>query len=146
MKKMLIIIIMLLFPFNVYAYSNKIVPGGNTIGIELDSKGIMIIGFYKINNKFNRNDLKVGDVIIKVADKEVNTIDELVDSIDKYAQYQTVNLTVKRNEKVFTKDFKLVNTNNKLKTGLYVKDNITGIGRAGEILESETGLSNRSGG
>ena len=106
---------MLLFPFNVYAYSNKIVPGGSTIGIELDSKGIMIIGFYKIDNKFNRNDLKVGDVIIKVADKEVNTIDELVDSIEKYAQNQTVNLTVKRNEKVFTKDFKLVNINSKLK-------------------------------
>lgn len=128
MKKMLIIIIMLLFPFNVNAYSNKIVPGGSTIGIELDSKGIMIIGFYKIDNKFNRNDLKVGDVIIKVADKEVNTIDELIDSIEKYAQNQTVNLTLKRNEKVFTKDFKLVNINSKLKTGLYVKDNITGIG------------------
>lgn len=128
MKKMLIIIIMLLFPFNVNAYSSKIVPGGSTIGIELDSKGIMIIGFYKIDNKFNRNDLKVGDVIIKVADKEVNTIDELIDSIEKYAQNQTVNLTLKRNEKVFTKDFKLVNINNKLKTGLYVKDNITGIG------------------
>ena len=128
MKKMLIIIIMLLFPFNVNAYSSKIVPGGSTIGIELYSKGIMIIGFYKIDNKFNRNDLKVGDVIIKVADKKVNTIDELIDSIEKYAQNQTVNLTLKRNEKVFTKDFKLVNINSKLKTGLYVKDNITGIG------------------
>lgn len=119
---------MLMFPFNVNAYSSKVIPGGNTIGIELDSKGVMIIGFYKINNKFNRNDLKVGDIIIKVDDKEVNTIDELVDFINKYQNNGIVNLSIKRNDKIFTIDFKLISIDNKLKTGLYVKDNITGIG------------------
>ena len=55
MKKTIVtILILLLFPIQVFAYSNYIIPGGTNIGIEVYNKGIMVIGFYKINNKFNR--------------------------------------------------------------------------------------------
>ena len=69
MKKILILIITLLFPLNVLAYSNYIIPGGETLGIEVNNNGIIVVGFYKINNKYNTNDLKLGDIIIGVNDR-----------------------------------------------------------------------------
>ena len=51
MKKIKILLISLLLPINVFAYSNYIVPGGETLGIEINSDGVMVIGFYQINGK-----------------------------------------------------------------------------------------------
>ena len=81
-KKILIIVIILLFPITVYAYSDYIIPGGNNIGIEVKNDGIIIIGFYKINNKYNNNDLKIGDVITKINNTNVYTVDEMVKAIE----------------------------------------------------------------
>ena len=48
-RKIVIILISLLFTLNVFAYSNYVIPGGNNIGIEGYNEGIIVIGFYKIN-------------------------------------------------------------------------------------------------
>lgn len=152
MKKYLILLI-LLIPLNVYGYSNFIIPSGKTLGIEIKSDGIMIIGFYKVENRFNKNDLKVGDSIIKINNTEVNTIDELVDTIEDNVIDNKVNVTFKRNGKVYETNFELIYIDNTYKTGLYVKDSVTGIGTltyidpetkiygalGHEIVESNTG-------
>ena len=54
LNKLFLSIILLLFPINVLAYSDYIIPGGENVGIEINSKGIMVIGFYKINGKLNK--------------------------------------------------------------------------------------------
>lgn len=128
MKKYLILICLMLFPFNVLAYSDYIIPGGQSIGIDINSKGIIIVGFYKVNNKYNNNNLKIGDIILKVENDEVNSINELVSSIEKNVKNNKVNITIKRNNKILNKEFILIKSNEKYKTGLYVKDSITGIG------------------
>ena len=69
-NKLLSFIILLFFsiPLNVFAYSNYIIPGGETIGIEVNSKGVLVVGFYKVNNSYiGRNaGFEVGDRIIKL--------------------------------------------------------------------------------
>ena len=127
MKKMFIILLACI-PLNVFSYSNYIIPGGETIGIEVNNKGIMIIGFYKINNAFNKNNLKVGDTILMVNNNSVSNVIELVKEIEDNVKDNKVLLTIKRNDKLFDIDFKLVKIDNKYKTGLYVKDSISGIG------------------
>lgn len=127
MKKFLILL-MAIIPLNVLGYSNFIIPGGQTLGIEVNSKGVMVIGFYKINNKFNKNKLKIGDTILMVNNNSVNSIDELVDEIEKNVMDNNVILTIKRNDKLIDTNFELVSIDGKYKTGLYVKDSITGIG------------------
>ncbi len=128
MKKFLIFLI-LMFPFNVLGYSDYIIPGGTSLGIEVNSNGVMIIGFYKINNKFNKNKLKIGDTILMVNNKTVNSIDELVKEIENSLNNNNkVNLTIRRNGKLIESDFELIKVDGKYKTGLYVKDSITGIG------------------
>lgn len=127
-KKLIILLIIMLFPLNVFAYSNYIIPGGNNIGIEVKNDGIIIIGFYKINNKYNTNDLKIGDVITKIEDKNVYTIEEMVNEIENNVKEDKVKITFERNKKEKTIDFNLINVNGIYKTGLYVKDSISGIG------------------
>lgn len=129
MKKSIItLIILLLFPLQVFAYSNYIIPGGTNIGIEVYNKGIMVIGFYKINNKYNTNDLKLGDIITHIEGNRVFTVEEMVSNIEKYVNNNKVNVTVIRNKEEKDIEFNLIKVDDMYKTGLYVKDSISGIG------------------
>ena len=131
MKKLKILLISwLLLPINVFAYSNYIIPGGETLGIEVNSKGVMVIGFYQINGKFNKGVpvIKAGDYIVKINDVEVNTIEELTKAIEANVSLGEVNVELIRDKKVRTSKLELVKDGDIYKTGLYVKNSITGTG------------------
>ena len=49
MKKLLLFLFILIVPFWVFAYSDYVALGGKTLGIKVDTKGVMVIGFYKVN-------------------------------------------------------------------------------------------------
>lgn len=130
-KKLLLILSFLTFflPLNIYAYSNKVILGGDNIGISVNTKEILVVGFYKVNNKYIAKDsgFLIGDKIYKVNNKEVSSIKELVQEINKSTN-KTINFTIKRKEIDKTIKLKLVEENDIYKTGLYIKDQITGLG------------------
>ena len=130
MKKILIILSVLFMPLNVFAYSDYIYRGGNTLGIEVNCDGVLIVGFYQINSDYNKGNpkLKVGDYIKEVNGVEVNTLKDLSNEIEKYTSDKEVEITYKRGKKEYKTNLSLVNDNGIFKTGLYVKDSITGIG------------------
>ncbi len=130
MKKFLLFLSILLMPINVWAYSNYIYRGGNTLGIEINCDGVLIVGFYQIDGRFNKGtpELKVGDYIKKVNGINVNTLEELTAEIEKHVEDRKVEITYKRNNKESKTILPLVSENDVYKTGLYVKDSITGIG------------------
>lgn len=128
MRKFIILLLLLLFPFNTLAYSNYIIPGGQSLGIEVNNNGVIVIGFYRVNGKLNTNNLRVGDVIVKVNDSSVSSIDELLDGIENYIINNKINITIKRDNKLIDKELELEMVNGVYKTGLYVKDSIIGIG------------------
>ena len=138
-KKIMIFIISCIFPLNVLAYSDYIIPGGNNIGIEVYNKGIIVIGFYKIDNKYNTNDLKIGDIILKVGNDEVFTVDEMVTAIENNVKDKKVKITIMRNDEEKVIDFNLVEQEGIYKTGLYVKDSISGIGTL-TYIDPETSI------
>lgn len=127
MKKYMVLLLMLM-PLNILAYSDKIIPGGQTLGIEVKNDGIIVIGFYRVNGKLNNNNLKVGDIITKINNTDVTSIDEMVDTISKNINDNKVTMTITRDNKEINKEFILENIDGNYKTGLYVKDRITGIG------------------
>lgn len=141
MKKMkfALLILLMLCPLNVLAYSDYIIPGGDNIGIEVKYDGVLVIGFYKIDNKYNKNDIEVGDYITHVEDIPISSINDLVTNIEKYQSDGYVNLTIKRKDKTHIINFKLVIQDNVYKTGLYIKDSITGIGTI-SYIDPETGI------
>lgn len=127
-KKLLLFInILLLFPLNIYAYSNKVIIGGETIGIEVKSNGVYVVGFYEVNNKNIGQDagFKKGDIIKKINDIEVKNLLNLNNVLSNEQEYI---FEVERNNKIEIIKMKPVEENNVIKTGLYVKDTINGIG------------------
>lgn len=128
MKKIIITLICLIIPLNVFAYSDYIIPGGQTLGIEVNNKGVIVIGFYRINGKINKNDLKVGDIITKINNIEVDNIENMITLIEENIKDDKVLVTIKRDNKIINKEITIENVNGVYKTGLYVKDSIMGIG------------------
>ena len=60
-----LLISLIIIPINAYAYSDKLIVGGNNIGIEVKTKGILVIGTYEINGEYVSKDsnIKAGDYI-----------------------------------------------------------------------------------
>ena len=129
-KKYITLLILMFSCFLSFGFTNEVIPGGENLGIEISSKGIMIIGFYKVDGKLNKGDpdLKVGDLIVKVEDEEVSNVEDLIEKIENKKIEDKVNLTIKRNKTFKKIVLTLKKVDNVYKTGLYVKDNITGIG------------------
>lgn len=131
MKKKFIVFLCLfaLSPLNALAYSNEVILGGKTIGINIKAEGIMVIGFYKVEGSLPKTSLKEGDIILKIGNEEVNNINELTKAIENNMDdNNTVEITYKRDKNEKTTTLKLVKQDGMYKTGLYVKDSITGIG------------------
>lgn len=128
MKKFIVFLCLSLFcPLNVFAYSNEVILGGSTIGINIESD-VMVIGFYKIGGKYHKSDLVEGDIITKVEDDEIHTINDLSTSLEKYVEQEEITITYLRGNKENTTLLSLYFEDGMYKTGLYVKDGVTGIG------------------
>lgn len=128
---LIFLLTLIIIPTYVYAYSDYIIAGGENIGIELNSKGVMVVGMYKVNNTYPAKEagLKIGDIILSINGQKITNINELIENIDKSAGNGTIKLGYSRNnQQLFTNLSLFKDTNNIYKTGLYVKDSITGIG------------------
>lgn len=121
--------LLLMWPINIFAYSDRIIPGGENVGIEVNSKGILVVGFYKVGDEFiaKKSGFEVGDRIIKINDQVVNTIDEMVTAVNK--SNANISFVIERGNKEKTiKMGEEMYIDGSYKTGLYVKDKIVGIG------------------
>ena len=123
-----LLLTILMLPSIVFAYSNKVILGGQNVGIEINTQGILIVGFYKVNGIYNQSKLLVGDYITKVNDKEVNTINELVSEIENNVVDNKVTISYRRNDNVYSTILNLEYKDGVYKTGLYVKDTLLGNG------------------
>lgn len=148
---MILLVVTIIMPISASAYSSEVIVGGENVGIEVNSKGVLIVGFYDIKGSSPGREagLKMGDVILKVDDTAIQGITDL----SKFFNDETLKITYKRSGKEDETKLKLIKDNGVYKTGLYVKDSIVGIGtltfidpetkRFGvlghEILEQTTG-------
>ncbi len=126
---LLIILTLLIIPYFVKAYSDYIIVGGENIGIELNTDGIIIVGTYEVNsiNPAKEAGLSSGDRIIKINNQKVTSIEEMINTIGNNTN--EIEITYRRGNKEDNTHLKLVKSdNNVYKTGLYVKDSITGVG------------------
>ncbi len=133
LKKAFITILLTLFimPNYIYAYSDYIIAGGNNIGMELKANGVIIVGLYKVDGDYpaSKAGLKTGDIITSVNGNTVTTITEMVSEIDKSPNKDNVKIEYLRNDKKNVASLKLImDENGVFKTGLYVKDSISGVG------------------
>lgn len=117
-------------PINALAYSDYIYASGKSVGINIKLKGIMVVGLYEVNGVSPGVIAKInlGDRIIKVNNNDVNSIKEMTDAISNSNNKDSVEITYLRNNKEYKTNLKPINDNGIYKTGLYVKDTISGVG------------------
>lgn len=129
LQKIILLLLLFIMPLNVLAYSKEIIVGGETVGIEVNSKGVLVVGLYKVKDAYIAKEagFEIGDRITKLNNKEVNTISSMLEIINNN-KTNTVEFTISRNDKEMNIPLTLVEENGISKTGIYVKDTITGIG------------------
>ena len=152
----ILLLSLFIIPINVIAYSEYLIPGGENIGIQINTTGVIVVGMYDVNGKTPALEagIKAGDIITKIEGQKVSTIDEMIKNISNLNK-ENIKLTYKRNNKLNETTLKIYKDSNEIyKTGLYVKDSITGIGTLSfidpetkifgalghEIIEKNTGV------
>ena len=133
-KKITLLVGLLTFmilPVNVLAYSKYLIPGGENIGIRVNNKYITIVGFYEVNGKYIAKDagFNVGDKIVKINDVEIFSMDDMTRSISSSEDTLSLKVEVLRNNKTYKVNLNIEKDDSGIiKTGLYVKDQVSGIG------------------
>ncbi len=151
----IILVATFIMPQSILAYSDYIIAGGENIGLQVKNKGLIVAGFYKVSNIYPAKDalLEKGDTIIKADDKTIESIDDFVNAV-KDSNQRNIKISYIRNNKDNVTTLNLINDNGILKTGLYVKDMVSGIGTltyidpktklygalGHEIIESSSGM------
>lgn len=126
-----ILLTFIIMPYNILAYSDYVIAGGNNIGMELNANGVIIVGLYEVNNSSPASvaGLKVGDIITSINNKTISTINEMVSEINKSENKDSILIEFLRNNKKISTSLELkLDENGVYKSGLYVKDSISGVG------------------
>ena len=130
-KFCLFLLTSILLPLHVLAYSDYIIASGRNIGIELKSKGVIIVDTYKISDKDPARDanLQSGDKIYSINNIDISSIENMIDIINESKDKTSVKIGYYRGSKKMNTTLNLVKDNDSVyKTGLYVKDCINGVG------------------
>lgn len=107
----------------------ELYPGGMPFGIKMTFKGLSIVKFASEDSPACKAGLKIGDIITKVNNEDVDSIEEFTRLINKNGNFP-VDITVIRNDKeyIFKVLPELCKDDGLYKTGVWVKDSASGIG------------------
>ena len=148
MKKLIFlffIFIFLIFTKSVNAYTidskkEQIYLGGETIGIKLDT-GVTVSKLYGIVDGVNlikpweKAGLKENDIITRYNDSVINDANDLVLAMKK-CKAQNVSISILRKGKVIDTTINPYYKDDVCSLGIYVKDNILGVGTLTYIIPS----------
>lgn len=113
-----------------------VVAGGETLGVRLNTAGVTILGFSEFIcesgervSPFLNSGLEKGDMIISIDDKQVNTVDELINSVQACNGSRVKINAIRGNDiiEVFITPAKELNEKI-YKLGVWVREGTSGIG------------------
>ncbi len=126
------------------------IPSGNPVGIYIETDGVMVIDTGEITALDGsriepaQNIVKAGDYIIKVNNQEVNTKKELMEIINN-SNGETMILDIKRNNEIMQcKVAPILSDDGKYKVGIWVRDDMQGIGTLTYITADNFGALGHS--
>lgn len=113
----------------------EVYPGGNPIGVRVNSEGVLVVGYsdIEVNNKKEESPgksggLEIGDIILKVNGIDMENSIDLLRTI-KNCEKEDIEVYILRNGKKLTKNIHLKRENNKdYKIGLWIRDSTAGVG------------------
>lgn len=112
-----------------------LVPGGQSVGVKMDVRGVLIVGLEEIEGKNGEkvnpgllSGLQIGDIIMEINGTEVYRADEVQELVNEIKD--TIKLKVKRNTDMINISINPVESGEDglYKLGVWVKDKSAGIG------------------
>lgn len=129
---------------------HMVIPSGKPIGIYVKTEGVMVIGTGEVKAKTGEsccpcmNIIESGDYITAINGIEVNDKEELISNVDKYGSSDVVISIKRKNRSMDVRVTPVLSVNDKYMLGLWVKDDISGIGTLTYIDENGFGALGHS--
>lgn len=115
----------------------KVIPGGQSIGVKLNTVGVLVVGHHQVNTEEGKQSpgekagIKVGDMIVEINGMKIEKMADVAPFVQKAGEgNKPLELVVKREKEEFkTKLMPLKEKgDNIFKLGLYIRDSAAGIG------------------
>lgn len=116
----------------------KVIPGGHSIGVMLQSQGVIVVGQSAVLDKQGKKNypgkdagIRLGDLILKVDGKEVKSDSDVAQIVNEVGtKGQEVQVTLRRGNLVENKSVHPIycQETKRYRIGLYVRDSAAGVG------------------
>ena len=116
----------------------KLIPGGQSIGVTLQTKGVMVVGQAPVTDKSGKSlypakdaGIHVGDILLKIEDQEVRSDQEVSNAINSAGKQKgTVKVLFKHEDQILEKVVKPIfcAETGRYRMGLFVRDEAAGVG------------------
>lgn len=115
----------------------KVIPGGQSIGVKLNTLGVLVVGHHQIaTEKGNISPgelagVKVGDIITAINGKSITQMEDVTPFVQEYEKnHKPLSLVLFRDNVKITRNLSPLEDKNEhvFKIGLYIRDSAAGIG------------------
>ncbi|GAB2573741.1 SpoIVB peptidase [Gracilibacillus alcaliphilus] len=115
----------------------KIIPGGHSVGINLHTQGVLVVGHHLVSTKDGtispgeEADIQVGDNILSINDKEIKSMKEVEPLVLEAGEAnKSLAVTIKRSNQVIETELKPAYDEKEkdYRIGIYIRDSAAGIG------------------
>ena len=116
----------------------QVIPGGQTIGVKIKSKGILVVGHHRVpvddENSLSPGEeagILMGDLIMEINGKRLNDVSRVAQIVNEAGKAgKALNLTIERNGRLIQKKLEPVldKTDQSYRLGLYIRDSAAGVG------------------
>lgn len=116
----------------------KVIPGGQTIGVKIQSDGILVVGHHLVHvspdikiSPGEQADLRLGDLIVKINGKPVRDVSKVAGIVAEAGKAdKPVELDIRRGDKTFRTTVKpaLDMNDQAWRLGIYIRDSAAGVG------------------
>src|SRR5699024_1658547 len=115
----------------------KLIPGGQSIGVQLHTKGVLVVGHHLVNGENEilspGEDAKinVGDVILQINGNDIKKMEDIKPHVEEAGKNkEELKLKIKRGKKTMNTTLRPVmdHKEEEYRIGLYIRDSAAGIG------------------
>lgn len=115
----------------------KVILGGDAVGIRLYSRGVLVIGEAPVQGfdgnwyePYKATNIKRGDKILKINEKDTETIIELTEAVSSISKEQKVNIVYEHEGEIIEEQIRPVRSldDGENKLGFWVRDGAMGVG------------------
>lgn len=115
----------------------KVIPGGQSIGVKLNSVGVLVVGHHQVNTDGGKKSpgeiagIKVGDIITKINGQTIEKMADVAPFVKKSGENgKPLEVVISRESGEFKTNLQPLKDENEetYKLGLYIRDSAAGIG------------------